>query len=203
MLNGDTDRSAEVETIKQLRSELQILIHKCKLLAQSIKASSPGRSISWAESSPCAVDRGFADRMARLYVSHFESAFRILHVPSFWTEYEQYWRSPEQASAVIQFKVKLVIAIGSSLYRDNPDVDMVRRRSSQWVHETQSWISAPMEKNRISLDGLQIQCLLILARQVLSISGDLVWIAVGTLLRTAMQMGLHRDPRHFGRMNIL
>lgn len=141
--------------------------------------------------------------MAHLYVSRFESAFRILHIPSFWTEYEQYWNSPQEASSVLQFKITLVIAIGSSIYRDTLDADMVRWRSSQWVHEAQSWISAPMEKNRISIDGLQIQCLLILARQALSISGDLVWIAVGTLARTAMQMGLHRDPRHFGRMNIL
>ncbi|CRG85604.1 putative transcriptional regulatory protein C417,09c [Talaromyces islandicus] len=203
VLNGSTDRPAEVETIRNLRSELQLLIHKCKILARSIKASSPSRSISWTESTLCTVDRGFADQMARLYITHFESAFRILHVPSFWTEYEQYWRSPKEATSILQFKIKLVVAIGSSLYRDAPDADTVRWRSSQWVYETQSWISAPMEKSRICLDGLQIQCLLILARQVLSISGDLLWIAVGTLARTAMQMGLHRDPRHFEGMNIL
>lgn len=141
--------------------------------------------------------------MARLYVSHFESVFRVLHVPSFWSEYEQYWRSLPEEHGALQYKIKLVIAIGSSLYRDTPDTDMVRRKSCQWIHEAQSWISAPMEKDRLSLDGLQIQCLLILARQVLSTSGDLVWISIGTLVRTAMQMGLHRDPRQFGGMSIL
>ena len=201
--NGDTNDSAEVEVTKHLRSEIQRLIHRCKLLARSLKASSPGRSMSRTESSPCAVDQDFADRMAKLYVSHFESAFRILHVPSFWAEYEQYWRNPAEASSALQFKIKLVIAIGSSLYRDAPDVDMVHLRSSQWVHAAQSWVSAPMEKDRISLSGLQVQCLLILARQVISISGDLIWIAIGTLARTAMHMGLHRDPQHFAGMSLL
>lgn len=147
--------------------------------------------------------KGWADQMMQLYVTHFESAFRILHVPSFRQEYEEFWKNPEQSSMALQFKIKLVIAIGSSLYRDTADTDNVRWSSCQWVHEAQTWVSGPVEKDRISLAGLQIQCLLILARQVLSIGADLVWIAVGTLVRTAMHMGLHRDPTHFRTMTVL
>ncbi|CAM1509693.1 Fc.00g000280.m01.CDS01 [Cosmosporella sp. VM-42] len=80
---------------------------------------------------------------------------------------------------------------------------MARLKSSQWVHAAQSWASGPMGKDRISLSGLQVQCLLILARQVLSIGGDLVWIAVGTLIRTAMHMGLHRDPQRLAGITLL
>jgi hypothetical protein len=60
-----------------------------------------------------------------------------------------------------------------------------------------------MEKNRLSISGLQVQCLLILARHTLSVGGDLIWIAMGSLVRSAMQMGLHHDPKHFTNMSIL
>lgn len=38
---------------------------------------------------------------------------------------------------------------------------------------------------------------------MLRVGGDLIWVSVGTLLRMAMQMGLHHDPRHFPHMTIL
>jgi hypothetical protein len=141
--------------------------------------------------------------MARLYISRFESAFRILHIPSFWTEYEQYWKDPAEATHMLKFKIQLVIAIGSSLCRESCDLTEVHNTACHWVYAVQNWISGPLEKDQLSISGLQIQCLLILARQALSISGDLVWVGLGTVVCTAMQMGLHRDPKHIKKINIL
>ena len=208
LADGDTAAdvySAEVEVFKAQRSEVQRLLHPCKIFARGMKAFRPSRSIPGpaVPNLSMLLDRDFANRMTQLYISRFESAFRILHVPSFWTEYEQYWRNPTETSSAVQFKIKLVIAIGSSLYRSGSDTDMVRSVSAQWVYAAQSFVSGPMEKDQLSLDGLQVQCLLILARQFLYISGDLIWIAVGTLARTAMQMGLHRDHENFANMAVL
>ena len=141
--------------------------------------------------------------MTQLYISRFESAFRILHIPSFRTEYEQYWRNPAEAASTLNLKVQLVMAVGSSLYRESRNAAKVRSATFQWVHAVQNWLSGPMEKDRLSISGLQVQCLLILARQTLSVSGDLIWIAMGTVVRTAMQLGLHRDRKHLKKMTIL
>ncbi|KAF7561652.1 hypothetical protein G7046_g2494 [Stylonectria norvegica] len=183
--------AAEVDATRQLKLDLQTLIHKCKLMARSIKSVRPGGYMSSEQRMPEEADIDFSNQMVEVYLSHFESAFRILHIPSFRAEYGDYWRNPKEAPLHVQFKVQLVIAIGSSLYQNAHDADLVRSRSCQWVHAAQSWTSGLMEKNRLSLSGLQIQALVILARQVLSIGGDLIWIAVGTLVRTAMHMGLH------------
>ena len=141
--------------------------------------------------------------MTQLYISRFESAFRILHIPSFQTEYEKYWTNPAEAAGALKFKVQLVVAIGSSLYREPFNAAIIRSAASEWVHAAQNWLSGPMEKDRLSISGLQVQCLLILARQCLSVSGDLIWIAMGTVVRTAMQLGLHRDPKHFRKLTVL
>ena len=95
------------------------------------------------------------------------------------------------------------MAIGTCLY-DNPENETdLRSRALHWIYAAQSWLSAPFEKSRLNLTGLQVHCLLLLARQTSSAGSDLVWISAGALLRTAMQMGLHHDPSHFPKMSIL
>ncbi|PTB36141.1 hypothetical protein M441DRAFT_83989 [Trichoderma asperellum CBS 433.97] len=202
VLNGYTDQSTEEETTRQQKVQLERLFRKCKHLAQKLKQNDPGRSITQSGPGLPTSCKSWADQMVHLYLTRFESVFRILHIPSFRAEYEEFSKNPEQSPLALQFKVKLVMAIGSSLYRDTADADNIGWNSCRWVHEAQTWVSGPV-KDRISLDGLQVQCLLILARQVLSIGGDLVWIAVGTLVRTAMHMGLHRDPVYFRKMTLL
>lgn len=166
-----------------------------------MKASRPSRCLSYSE--PSLSTKDFADQMTRLYISRFESAFRILHIPSFWTEYEQYWSNPAEAANASKFKVQLVIAVGSSLYPESCNTAKIQSAACQWVYAAQNWLSGPMEKDRLGISALQVQCLLILARQTLSIGGDLIWIAMGTVVRTAMQVGLHHDPKHITRVTIL
>ncbi|KAM0811445.1 hypothetical protein AB5N19_11801 [Seiridium cardinale] len=192
--------STAAASVQQVRALLQ----QCKNLSRSLKTTRPGRFLSRPE--PIASTRDIGDRLARLYLSHFESVFRILHVPSFWTEWEHYWASPAEALNVTTLKSQLVIAIGSGLCRaeelPSPARD-VHQTACRWVFAAQDWLAAPLEKNRLSLDCIQIQCLLMLAHQVLFIGSDLCWVAMGTLLRCAIQLGLHRDPKHFSSMSIL
>jgi hypothetical protein len=58
-------------------------------------------------------------------------------------------------------------------------------------------------KDRLNITCIQIYCLTILAREVFAIGGDLVWISMGSLVNRAMQMGLHRDPKHLPPMPVL
>lgn len=73
----------------------------------------------------------------------------------------------------------------------------------QWIYTAQAWLSGPLEKDRLNINGLQIHCLTILARQAFAIGGDLIWMSMGSLIHRAMQMGLHRDPKHLQTMSVL
>ena len=147
--------------------------------------------------------RETADAMSTLYFQSFESTYRILHRPSFWAEYERYWDDPGSASTSLRLKVLLVIAIGSSLHEQDDADSEFRNQVYQWIYAAQTWLSGPLEKDRLSFGGLQIHCLMILARQIFSVGGDLVWISIGSLVHQAMQMGLSRDPKHLPPMSIL
>ncbi|KAF2490666.1 hypothetical protein BU16DRAFT_160062 [Lophium mytilinum] len=202
-LSSESGNSTDDEVVRCLKAEIRASLQKCKLLAKSMKTTRPSRCFSFPAPIFSATEKDLADQMAHLYTSRFESAFRILHMPSFRNEYEEYWRNPSEAAGALQFKVQLVIAIGSSLHREACEIAKIRSAACEWVYAAQNWLSGPLEKDRVSISGLQVQCLLFLARQTLAISGDLTWIAIGTLINTAMQMGLHRDPKHFVKMSVL
>ncbi|EED12503.1 conserved hypothetical protein [Talaromyces stipitatus ATCC 10500] len=201
-LNAESDDAEENEATRRLKLEMRSIIQKFKVISRNTKPSRPGSILSAQEIG--IPSKQLADQMTELYMSRFESVFRILHVPSFRSEYEEYWRDPLQASDTLRLKVHLVITIGYSLCEPpSNQADPLRHETLRWVHFAQNWISAPLEKSRITISGLQIQCLLVLARQVLYIGGDLIWVSMGTIVRTAIQMGLHRDPKHFKNMTML
>ncbi|KAF4202326.1 hypothetical protein CNMCM8927_000273 [Aspergillus lentulus] len=188
-----------------LISQAGDLLRKCKNRARSIKAcrSTRGLPLPGFEFAP--PSREMADAMANLYLTSFETTHRILHVPTFWLEYQRYWDNPDGAAPSLRLKVLLVIGIGSSLY-DHGDraaalrnIDLVQ----QWIYGAQTWLSGPLEKDRLDISGLQVYCLSILARQIFSIGDDTIWISIGSLVHIAMQLGLHRDPKHLPAISVL
>jgi hypothetical protein len=148
-------------------------------------------------------DKATAEEMVSLYITHFESVFRIVHVPSLWRDYELFWARQHDTDSVLRHKIHLSIALGLPFHRRAREDQRTLAYARQWVHEAQEWLSAPMKKNRVSLVSLQIQCLQILARQVLALGGDIVSISISTLVRMAICMGLHLDPGHFQVMTLL
>lgn len=202
VLNPEIGIATDNEALTRLKWEIGSLLQKCKLCSKKIKSCQSSRCSSCPQAYP-SITKEIADQMAHLYVTRFESVFRILHIPSFWIEYERYWSDPTEAETILQLKIQLVMALGTSIHQDPIGLTDVYSMARQWICAAQEWLSGPMKKNRISIGSLQMQCLLILARQLLAVGGDVVWISMGTVVRTAMQMGLHRDPKHFKRMGIL
>ncbi|KAF5013686.1 hypothetical protein FDECE_322 [Fusarium decemcellulare] len=196
VLTQDPDTEAEI-------AEVGNLLRKCKDVAKTIKRGRPGNGMPSLEIGHPPIDRGLADTMANQYLQTFELVYRIFHIPSFWIEYQRYWNAPENAPVSLRLKVLLVIGIGSSLNCHSDTAPGFRDMVHQWIYAAQTWLSGPLKKDRLDLSGLQIYCLTIISRQIFSIGGDLVWISAGSLIHRAMQVGLHRDPKHLPPMPLL
>lgn len=125
------------------------------------------------------------------YLRTIETVYRVLHVPIFKREYNALWNSSEKPDPSFLVKLKLVFAIGSTFYDEN---FALRASAVRWVCEAQTWLSEPIFKSRLSISSLQTQILLLIARETAAVGGELVWISSGSLFRTAIYMGLHRDP---------
>ncbi|KAK2042912.1 hypothetical protein LZ31DRAFT_525437 [Colletotrichum somersetense] len=148
------------------------------------------------------------DVLVMAYIRTFESVFRILDVPSFMQEYENFWtRPPSQlASANDPFacKLLLVAALACCVCRDidSPtEAERVHQEDSAgWVLQAKQWFEQNMLTGRQAhLDMAQILCLLSLTRntqhQYGASAGAVLFPGYYDPSRIGIKMGLHREPR--------
>ncbi|KAI1739475.1 hypothetical protein F4680DRAFT_137271 [Xylaria scruposa] len=202
--SGDWEgSSSQSDEMKALTLEVDDLYKKCKRIARALKVNRPSRCLSTPGPNLEPPPRELADTMVNVYFQCFEPMHRILHKPSFWAEYERFWANAGTFTVGQRLKILLVIAIGSSLCDEGGPDSELRSRVQQWIYTAQAWLSGPLEKDRLNIQGLQIHCLAMIARQIFSVGGDLVWMSMGSLTHRAMQIGLHRDPKHLPTMPFL
>ncbi|KAK7735516.1 hypothetical protein SLS53_007429 [Cytospora paraplurivora] len=180
-------------------SEVYHTVAACKTLGRQIKASRVPSILS-LEFGKHMPSKDLADELLESYFRSFETVSRVLHVPSFRLEYGRYWQNPKGAREVFVIQLQLCLALGSVL-RD--DTYSLRYLAVRWVYEARLWLLQPSEKSRLNLSGSQTWCLLHLARDICGVGGGLVWAYAGTLMRTALYIGLHRDPVHLPKMPLL
>lgn len=63
-----------------------------------------------------------------------------------------------------------------------------------FLHQALCWEAEPDFKAHLTIQTLQNSVLLLLAREAVGLGSEMTWTAVGSLLRCAVYMGLHRDP---------
>jgi hypothetical protein len=183
-----------MEIIDQYTDETSDLIkeyQKCKALGKRIKKL---RAPAWpALLTTHLVSRVVSDSLVECYLGTIEKLHRILHIPTFMKNYEALWASDNEPDREFLVQLRLVHALGATTYDENFSL---RSSAVQWIYEVQAWISEPEFKSRLGIEFLQTNILLLLAREIVAVGGETLWIACGSLLRTAVSMGLHRDPTH-------
>ncbi|KAL2262025.1 hypothetical protein VTK26DRAFT_2693 [Humicola hyalothermophila] len=202
LTNGDrlfpllVDVARRIESDKN--SDVFLLLQKCRTLSRTIRLKrvpthapdQVGKTVPPEETARRLVDG---------YFRTFESVYRILHRPSFWQGYRKYWENPGSANLAFVVQLQLCMAIGSC-FQD--DAAVLRRSVAQWVYEAQIWLALLRGNQRANIAILQTMCLLHLAKEICGVEGDASWISAGSLLRTAMYLGLHRDPDHLPNLSV-
>lgn len=194
-------------TGKEDKTEMRAIVRRCKRLANAAQLRYLAPQSIPLDFRDHVPPRETSDKLIQGYIRTFESVLRIIHIPSFMKEYAEFWDNPKASRDLYVIKLLLVMAIGTCFYQETPNTDpsqaSLRAAATQWIHTVEAWISTPYQKPKATLANLEIRCLLLVARQVTDIDGDSVWVSAGSLLRTAMQMGLHRDPSQLFQMSTL
>ncbi|KAJ6089294.1 hypothetical protein N7467_004510 [Penicillium canescens] len=144
--------------------------------------------------------RQVADQLLQLYLDTFETTYRILHTPTFLKQYADYWAGTQPSDAAFLAQLLAVMAAGSCFYVSTPGQDgrdAFQIPAMRWIMAVQSYISCTFVSPEIDLRMLQTQCLLLVARLGVASDGDVAWASMGSLIRSSMTMGLHRDPTRF------
>lgn len=174
-------------------------VAQSKTLGRQIKALRVPQIMS-LEFGNHVPSKQLADELVEAYLRTYETIHRVLHIPSFRLEYARYWQNPKGARQAFVIQLQLCMAIGAVLHDDHFSL---RSLAVRWVYEARFWLFQPSEKSRMNLSGLQICCLVHLARDVCGVGSDLVWASAGSLMRMALYIGLHRDPDHLPKMSLL
>lgn len=179
------------------RSEFASIFKDCRQLRQAIKDQ---ESVRLNHPVPDLLGtlptQAVCDVLVNAYLRTFELIYRVIHIPSFWKEYRQLWTQPQSTATSFLMKLVLILALGTTFHPDRNNRVHLRRLAHTWIYAAQWWLVGPSEKSTVNLDGLQVGCLLLLARQTNSLPAT-SWLSAGSVLRMAMAMGLHRSPDHF------
>lgn len=138
-----------------------------------------------------------ADQLVQIYVDNLESTHRVLHLPSFWEEYSNFWDAPQEGRPAFAALLMLILAStycvkerSSSMFRGDSSVG--RETAIMWIRTCDSWLQSQSQKHS-NMTIFQIHCLSFIAKQMNSIKRKRTWTSAGNLMRLALSNGLHRD----------
>ncbi|RMZ88437.1 hypothetical protein DV736_g4334, partial [Chaetothyriales sp. CBS 134916] len=143
-------------------------------------------------------ERERTDVFVAQYYETYETTYRVLHVPSFTREYEQFWSGPSSARA--WFVVQLLLVCASVNWAVAGDTDAFvgrssvnREKAARWIKAAETWLGKQSHKHTL-LEYYQTHILLVIAKRNICYKVKREWTTAGTLLRLAMAAGFHREP---------
>jgi len=199
-----TKASIAIEGIRDIAkegfSDAFGLLGKCKALAREVKSQEIPDGDKLRERDLLLPSRRVADMLVDSYLQSLETIFQILDIQEFQRLYEQYWRDPASAPSGFQTSMTLIFAIGVSVCTSDHGVS--RKTVKHWVYLASEWLNHPRAKMRLDLWSLRSHCLWLLARQANGVDGKTTALSAGSLVVTAMHMGLHVDPTHLAESQV-
>ncbi|KAJ8116445.1 hypothetical protein OPT61_g2141 [Boeremia exigua] len=184
-------------------SKMLFGVQRAKMLARTIKAQ---RAPQWPIVPTTDIPpKHICNVLVDNYLRTIETLYRIVHVPTFQREYEASWDTSKQTIASSMdpdflVQLKLILAIGATIY---DSTFSMRSEATRWVYEAQSWLMSPAFKSKLGIRFLQNNILVLIARELVDVGGELIWISAGAVVRSAVYMGLHKDPAHLQDMSTL
>ena len=169
-----------------------------KLIRQDLARSFAALSHEHSTLLELVPDKATAGMLVDSYLESFETTYRVLHVPIFRRQYEEFWRAPHETPSSFLVVLLLVMAVVQCV---NPKEEpaflgrssRLREKASRWIAVCDSWLQAQSCKH-VTLVHYQVRVLLFLAKRMNAIKIKRAWTSAGDLVRQACATGLHRDP---------
>ncbi|KAL4969871.1 Zn(II)2Cys6 transcription factor [Aspergillus stella-maris] len=199
---GAKDAVAECDNdsaIFRLAKEVQFLQTKTRIPPRVPSISHSATIIEPENLRQCIPEREVCDHLVDLYIANHEQIFRVLHIPTFRRQYNEFWTMNQSSDQAAAFIAQLIPVLAAAIpfadhrFRDvNQEMVALLRRSA--IDLVWTWLQQLPRKQHIELSTLQIETLILIARWTWSEPADELWRESGSLLRSGMVMGLHVDP---------
>ncbi|KAH6971766.1 fungal-specific transcription factor domain-containing protein [Ilyonectria sp. MPI-CAGE-AT-0026] len=143
--------------------------------------------------------KAVCDRLVKSYVDTSETIYRILHLPMFTEQYERYWEGTLQSDCFLP-QLLAVLSVASRFETKSKGLGNER---AEGVHIptacalVRTWLDSLRGKQLVEFGTLQVEVLLLHAQRMITPRMQDSWTSLGSTVRMAMTMGLHRDPSEF------
>lgn len=155
-------------------------------------------------------DQSTTDSLVQVYFEVLETTYRVLHAPTFFRQYKDFWAptpaeaatGPSSTSSVTStaFLVQLLLVCASANAVILPKTpaysgpsSVQRETATKWIEVCETWLELQSQKH-ITIDTFQVQVLIPIAKRLNCVKIKRTWTVSGHLLRLAMSAGLHREP---------
>jgi hypothetical protein len=145
-------------------------------------------------------DQTTTDSLVQVYFEILETTYRVLHVPSFFRAYKEFWVSPHDAPQAFVVQLLLVCACANNAVERGLEgyfgpCSLTREAALKWIDVCEVWLELQSQKH-MTLEVFQVQVLIPIAKRLNCVKVKREWTVTGHLLRLAMSAGLHREPTY-------
>ena len=166
----------------------------------SAGASDSRRQRNFQELAAMVPAKERADILLQEYLDIFETTYRVLHVPTFYRRYEQFWTDPDDSTAEFVVQLLLVLATVAATVPGGPQgfvgrSSISRETSIRWIESAETFLNNYSQKHT-TLEFYQTHILLVTAKRMNCFKVKREWTIAGHILRMAMAAGFHREPTY-------
>ncbi|QMW36960.1 hypothetical protein G4B11_000196 [Aspergillus flavus] len=128
-------------SIVDMKADLADMVKECRNLRKAAKSQ---RKLQLNDPVPDLLstfpERHVCDELASAYIRTFEKIYRVVHIPSFWKEYYQFWEAPHASSTSFLIKLGLIFSIGTTFYPILGESERLRHLAQTWIYAAQWWL---------------------------------------------------------------
>ncbi|KIY00867.1 uncharacterized protein Z520_03533 [Fonsecaea multimorphosa CBS 102226] len=143
-------------------------------------------------------DQSRTDALVQEYFETLETTYRVLHAPTFFRKYKEFWASSGDSSSGFLVQLLLVCASVNCSVAGGPTgfvgrSTVCRDAAVKWIEVCENWLELQSHKH-MTLEVFQVRVLLVIAKKLNCVKVKREYTVSGHLLREAMSSGLHREP---------
>ncbi|KAL7275270.1 hypothetical protein RUND412_001798 [Rhizina undulata] len=148
--------------------------------------------------------RELVDVLVDGYFRNYDPIFHVLHRPTFYKQYEDFWQNTAKADTIWVGLLMAIMCLSLKIIHfsgeEPPELSgRTLEMSIAFKNATEQCLVVGEYTKKPYIHTIQAMILLTTA-QIRKDHSDQSWLLLGTVVRLAMCMGLHRDPRLFGAM---
>ncbi|KAF2102294.1 hypothetical protein NA57DRAFT_73723 [Rhizodiscina lignyota] len=136
------------------------------------------------------------EHLVTSYATNFPKIYQVLHLATFRRQCSRFWdldaASNEKFRTEFGPLLALVTSLGSNFWQQQTSGPCLN------LHKTcalvDDWLSGLDCKKQLQPMALQTSCILVLSMGMLSMPSVRIWQYSGDLVRSALAIGLHKDP---------